>query len=104
MTTWQSRFARLYQRLRILKFRLLSDCRNVQGTPHIRQPVQLLGAGAIRFNGTVPLGWYPSPYFFTGCIYVEARSPLAVIQLEDGVCINNNSVLLSDGAGIFIGK
>jgi maltose O-acetyltransferase len=104
MTALQSRCANLFQRLRILQFKFLSDCANVQGRPIIRQPVQMAGKGAIRFNGTVNLGCYPAGYFFTGYIYLEARSPTSVIQIEDGVWINNNSVLVSDGPGIFIGK
>jgi len=104
MTRFQHYFARVYQRLRILQFRFLSDCPNVSGRPIIRQPVQCLGPGTIRFNGTVNLGFYPSPFFFNGYIYLEARSPDSVIQIEDGVWINNNSFLISDGPGIFIGK
>jgi acetyltransferase-like isoleucine patch superfamily enzyme len=104
MTRLQRRFAHYYQRLRVAKFRLLSDCRNVSGNPTIRQPVQFVGQGAIRFNGTVHLGWFPSPYFFSGYIYIEARSADSLIQIEDGVCVSNNSFFISDGEGIFIGK
>jgi maltose O-acetyltransferase len=64
----------------------------------------MVGQGTIRFNGTVNLGCYPAGYFFSGYIYLEARSPGSLIQIEDGVWINNNSVLVSDGPGIFIGK
>jgi acetyltransferase-like isoleucine patch superfamily enzyme len=104
MTLLQQKLARLYQRIRILKFKALSDCKDVQGRPILMQPVQLVGKGSIRFGGGVTLGWFPAAYFFSGYIYIEARSPGSVIQIEEGVCINNNSVLVSDGAGIFIGK
>jgi acetyltransferase-like isoleucine patch superfamily enzyme len=104
MTRLQTRLANFYQRLRVAKFRLLSDCQRVSGHPTIRQPVQLVGLGSIRFNGRVILGWYPSPHFFSGYIYIEARCPTSVIQIEDGVAISNNSFLISDGPGIFIGK
>ena len=104
MTRLQRRLADCYQRLRIAKYRLLSDCKNVSGHPTIRQPVQFVGQGTIRFSGTVSLGWFPSPYFFSGYIYIEARSADSLIQIEDGVFISNNSFLISDGAGIFIGK
>ena len=104
MTLLQQRLARLYQRLRILKFKALSDCQNVRGRPNLQQPVQMLGKGTIRFGQDVTLGFFPSAYFFSGYIYLEVRSPGSLIQIEDGVCINNNSVLVSDGAGIFIGK
>jgi acetyltransferase-like isoleucine patch superfamily enzyme len=104
MIRLQRRFAHYYQRLRIAKYRFLSDCMNVSGHPTIRQPVQFVGQGTIRFNGTASLGWFPSPYFFSGYIYIEARNPNSLIQIEDGVCISNNSFLISDGAGIFVGK
>src|SRR5438552_11501 len=104
MTRIQNRLAGLYQKWRRLQFRILSDCKHIEGKPAIRQPVQMVGEGTIRFNGRVTLGWYPSAFFFTGYIYIEARSPGSLIEIEDRVCINNNCVLLSDGAGIFIGK
>jgi acetyltransferase-like isoleucine patch superfamily enzyme len=93
-----------YQRLRIMQFRFLSDCARVIGKPVIRQPVQMVGQGTIKFNGTVNLGYYPSPFFFSGCIYLEARSPEAVIELGDGVYLNNNCFLISDGPGISLGE
>ncbi|HWY74125.1 MAG TPA: DapH/DapD/GlmU-related protein [Verrucomicrobiae bacterium] len=104
MTGIQRRIAFGFQRLRIMKFRLLSDCKRVYGRPDVRQPVQLVGKGSIKFNGKVTLGWFPSPYFFNGSIYIEARGESSVITIEDGVCISNNSFLISDGAGISIGK
>jgi acetyltransferase-like isoleucine patch superfamily enzyme len=93
-----------YQRYRIAKFRFLSDCPNVQGKPTIFQPVQLAGRGTIRFKGSVKLGCYPSAYFLSGYIYIEARTPDAIIEIGDGVWMNNNVALVSDGAGIFIGN
>jgi acetyltransferase-like isoleucine patch superfamily enzyme len=104
MTRLQRRLADCYQRLRIAKLRLLSDCKNVFGHPTIRQPLQFLGQGTIRFGGTANLGWFPSPYFSSGYIYIEARSADSLIQIEDGVNISNNSFPISDGAGSFIGN
>jgi maltose O-acetyltransferase len=87
-----------------MQFRFLSDCAKVSGQPVIRQPVQLVGRGTIKFNGTVNLGFYPSPFFYNGYIYLEARTPEAVIELGDGVWINNNCFLISDGPGIYVGQ
>jgi acetyltransferase-like isoleucine patch superfamily enzyme len=94
----------LYQRCRIAQFRFLSNCARVEGNPTIRQPVQFMGEGTIRFNGTVNLGFFPSPYFLSGYTYMEARSPSSIIQVENGVWMNNSVCLVSDGPGIFIGK
>jgi maltose O-acetyltransferase len=104
MTRMQNRLARIYQRFRILGYRLLSDCRNVSGHPTLLQPVQFIGKGTIRFNGEVKLGWFPSAGFFNGCIYLEARSENSLIQIDDGVVISNNCNIVSDGPGIFIGR
>jgi acetyltransferase-like isoleucine patch superfamily enzyme len=93
-----------YQRLRIMKYQLLSSCRPIEGRPIISQPVQFVGRGRIRFNGRVYLGFFPSPYWLSGYIYMEARSEESVIEVEDDVYINNNCVLYSEGPGIFIGK
>jgi len=98
------RVLHLYQRYRIAKFRFLSDCPKVEGKPIVRQPAQFVGKGTIRFNGSVNLGFYPSPYFLNGYIYMEARGPDSIIQIEDVVWMNNNVCLVSDGPGIFIGK
>lgn len=87
-----------------MKYRYLSDCANVSGKPSIWQPVQMVGKGSIRFQGKATLGYFPSPFFYSGYIYLEARSPEAVIEIGDGVWINNNSFLVSDGPGISIGN
>jgi len=92
-----------YQRLRILQYRFFSECKNIQGKPVIRQPVQFNGKGTIRFKGTVNLGYYPSGSFLNGYIYLEARSAESVIEMGDGVWINNGTAIVSEGPGIFIG-
>jgi acetyltransferase-like isoleucine patch superfamily enzyme len=92
-----------YQRLRIMKYRLLSSCPNVSGRPIISQPVQLMGQGQIRFHGKVYLGYFPSPYWLDGYIYLEARSKESVIEIGDEVYLNNSCVLYSEGPGISIG-
>src|SRR5436305_6002706 len=104
MTAVQTRLMGWYQKVRIAKFRFFSDCPNVQGKPTLRQPVQFVGQGTIRFGGEAILGYFPSAFFLSGYIYMEARSPTSIIQIEDGVYMNNNVALVSDGPGIFIGK
>lgn len=97
-------WARVYNRFRIIQYRLLSDCSQVSGRPQVWQPVQMTGRGSIKFEGEVKLGHLPSPFFYSGHIYLEARKPGAVIQLGDGVFINNGSCFISEGPGIFVGK
>jgi acetyltransferase-like isoleucine patch superfamily enzyme len=104
MTRLQSRCLSWYQKFRIAKFRFFSDCARIEGQPILRQPVQFIGKGTIRFNGEVILGYFPTAFFLNGYIYLEARSPTSIIQIEDGVSMNNNVAIVSDGPGIFIGK
>lgn len=107
---WNKLRARLVARLvaaaqapRILKYRLLSDCRML-GRPELLQPLQLTGRGEICFEGRVKIGVFPSPYFFNGYAYLEARNPGARISIGDGTWINNNFVAISEHKSITIGK
>ena len=104
MTRIQHHLARIYQGLRAVQYRCLSDCARVSGKPIVNQPVQMMGKGRIEFVGKVTLGFHPSAFFFSGYIYLEARSPNSVIHIEDNVCMNNSVCLVSDGEGIFIGE
>jgi galactoside O-acetyltransferase len=98
------RLMNLYQRCRIAKYQLLSNCANVEGRPTILQPVHLAGKGTIRFKGSVKLGCFPSAYYLSGYTYIEARTSEAVVEIGDGVWMNNNVAIISNGAGIKIGN
>jgi acetyltransferase-like isoleucine patch superfamily enzyme len=51
----------------------------------------------------VELGWPTSPLFYAGYCHLEASTPDARIELGDGVQLNNNAFVKSEGAGIRIG-
>jgi acetyltransferase-like isoleucine patch superfamily enzyme len=91
------------RRGRIWKYRALSTCRRVSGAPVILQPVLLLGEGAILFGRGVELGWPRSKAFYSGYCQIEAARPESAIEIGDGVQINNNAFIKSDGPGIRIG-
>ena len=76
----------------------------VSGKPEIRQPVQFCGKGKIIFDGKACLGYHPSPFFFSGYSFFEARVPEAIIRIGDGTYINNNCTLISEGPGITVGR
>lgn len=97
-------FVRVHQKFRRMKYSALSDCSDVSGKPYRLQPVQLTGDGSIRFGPNVVLGFYPSPFFLNGYIYIEARSSGSVVEFGENVIVNNNCVFISDGPGIYIGK
>lgn len=88
---------------RIWKYRALSTCRRVSGSPIVHQPVLLLGSGAIVIGRDVRFGWPTSPGFHTGYLHLEAAVPEAVIEIGDDAEINNNAYIKSEGAGIHIG-
>ena len=94
----------LFQYPRILKFKLISNCKNVIGSPIYNQPTLLLGRGTIIFGNNVNLGFNPSPYFYSGYGYIEARNEYSKIIIGDNVWINNNFFKCSEGEGIEIGK
>lgn len=92
-----------FQRPRVWKYRLLSSCPNVSGTPVDLQPVLFVGSGRVVLGHGVQFGWKRSPLFYTGYCHVEAAGPDALIELGDRTELNNNSMLKSEGAGIRIG-
>ena len=102
MLSSRAPIARLVQRPRVLKYRLLSDCRRVSGSPIRHQPVLLLGPGAILLGKEVEFGWPTSRSFHTGYCHVETTNAGAAIELGDGVQINNNAFIKSEGPGIRI--
>ncbi len=94
----------IIQHIRKIRFRLLSKMKIVNGIPIIAQPALFCGKGKITFNGTVNVGYSRSPCFFSGYCYFEVRTLEATILIEDGTYINNNFAVISEGAGIEIGK
>ena len=89
---------------RFIKYSLLSSSKNISGKAKFIQPCQLNGIGKIIFGNNVIIGWDPSPFLYSGYGYIDARNYNAKIVIEDDVMINNNVVLISDGAGITISK
>ncbi len=97
------RLAGALQRPRVWKYRALSTCRHVSGSPVVYQPVLFHGLGSIVIGTGVEFGWPRSLAFHTGYSHVEAGSPEAVIEFGDHAQINNNAFIKSEGAGIRIG-
>jgi len=53
----------VFQRPRIWKYRALSTCRRVSGTPLLYQPLLLRGHGTIVIGRDVEFGWRNSDGF-----------------------------------------
>lgn len=94
----------LFQYIRILKYRFLSNCKKIQGKPKINQPVLILGKGTVRFGKQVNIGVTPSPYYYTGYVYIDARKEHSSIIFGENIWINNSCSFISEGEGIEIGK
>jgi len=62
----------------------------------LQQPALYVGPGRIVFDGTVRLGYFPSPYFYNGYIHLEARRPQAEIRFGDNIWVNNNLVVICE--------
>jgi acetyltransferase-like isoleucine patch superfamily enzyme len=91
------------QRMRILKYKGLSTCRRVTGSPIFLQPALFLGEGAIVIGEQVEFGWRKSPHLHTGYCLLQVSTPDALIEIGDHSKINNNAVIRSEGPGIAIG-
>jgi acetyltransferase-like isoleucine patch superfamily enzyme len=103
MTDPAFRTAMLAQRPRIWKYRWLSTCRKVTGSPIVWQPVLFLGPGRIAMGRDVEFGWPTSGGFHSGYCHVEASTRESVIEIGDGAQINNDALIKSEGPGIRIG-
>jgi acetyltransferase-like isoleucine patch superfamily enzyme len=97
------RLGRCAQQPRVWKYRALSTCADVTGTPVVYQPVLLLGDGAISFGQNVEFGWRTSPAFYSGYGHIEAYLPGSHIEFCDDAQINNSAFIKSEGPGIRIG-
>jgi maltose O-acetyltransferase len=89
---------------RIRKYRVLSTCRRISGTPVILQPVLFVGPGEISLGEGVQFGWKASPLFYTGYCHVEVSDERSRIEVGDRTEFNNNLMIKSEGAGIRIGR
>jgi acetyltransferase-like isoleucine patch superfamily enzyme len=92
------------QQPRIQKYRLLSTCRRLSGTPIALQPILFVGPGEVVLGEGVQFGWKNSPLFYSGYCHVEVSNAGARIEVGDRTEFNNNLMLKSEGEGIRIGS
>lgn len=75
---------------RIFKYKILSDCATIEGTPKLFHPLLIVGKGKVVFGFNVQNGVVNSPYFYSNYSYLEARNENSLIQIGNNVTINNN--------------
>ena len=68
----------------------------IEGTPIIKQPSLMIGKGKISYGKNVQLGYYPSPFFYSGYSHIEARTENSLINFGDNININNNLVIIAE--------
>lgn len=68
------------------------------------QPVLILGSGVVEFEKDVSLGYFPSPFFLSGYVHLEARGKNSSIKFGEHTHVNNNFVAISEHKSISIGK
>ena len=95
--------SRLFQYSRLAFYNILSTGRHI-GHPQKIQPVLISGSGIVEFENDIRLGYYPSPYFFSGYIHIEARGKSSLIKIGADTHINNNFVAIAEHKQIIIGK
>lgn len=88
---------------KIVKFRVLSTCSQIIGSPKRLTPTLIVGKGKICFGDRVTIGVKSSPLHLSTYCYIDSRNADSVISIGSSVYINNNACIISEGEGIFIG-
>jgi len=94
----------IWQKIRVHYYKSFQNAVDITGNPISWQPLLITGNGRVKFKGKVQIGYFPSPYFFNGSTYFDLKGNNSLIEIEDGTVINNNSVIIADGASVSIGK
>lgn len=79
----------LFVKLRVAKYRMLSTCKNVEGSAALYYPLLLNGQGKIIFGHNVQNGVINSPGYYEGYSYIEARGSGSMVKIGNNVAINN---------------
>jgi acetyltransferase-like isoleucine patch superfamily enzyme len=93
----------LFQYPRLIKYRILSDCKNVVGKPRLYQPLQICGKGMVEFHQNVKIGVKPCPFLYSGYAYIDSRGNNSKVTIGKNSWINNNFTVIAEGEGVEIG-
>ncbi|CAM3950072.1 MULTISPECIES: acyltransferase [Flavobacterium] len=80
---------RIFIKLKIYKYKMLSSCINVKGNPLTHQAILYNGEGKIFFGNNVNIGFEKSKNFYSHYAYFEARGSNSEISIGSNVYINN---------------
>ena len=96
-------FQDIVNKLRKHYYRILSEQKAIPRGLVRSQPVIINGKGHIKVMGTSYIGYNPSPGFYDGVGYLEARYEDAEICIGDNVYINNCFSAIAEHGRIIIG-
>lgn len=83
----------VFVKLRVLKYKWLSNCKQIIGKPITNQPLLLNGKGSIIFGTNCKFGYQDSPGFYSTYSYFEARISEAKISFGANNYFNNNCTI-----------
>lgn len=79
--------------LRIIKYKILSDCKRVSGKPNLYFPLLLKGSGRVQFGENFQNGVVASSCYYSNYNYI-------FVELDSEVIIGDN-VVFSNGVSIY---
>jgi galactoside O-acetyltransferase len=80
----------LFVRVRIKKYRLLSNCKKISGKPVLFHPLLMRGKGKISFGENVQIGVVASPKYYSHYSFLDAREENSEISFGNNVAISNS--------------
>ncbi len=91
-----------YGTTRICLYKLLSEHNLRWGV--LVQPALVIGAGTVKIETGVKIGYWPSPHFLSTIAHIEVRSKTSTISIGEKTHINNGFVAIAEKCHIQIGK
>lgn len=82
--------------LRIIKYKILSDCKRVSGKPYLYFPLLLKGNGSVQFGENFQNGVVASSNYYSNYNYIYAE--------EESEVIIGDNVVFSNGVSIYAKK
>ncbi len=98
------KISQLYQKIRVMYYQYILSNTRIQGDFKILSPTLFytLKGGQICIENEVYLGYFPSPYFYSGSNHIDVQGGGVVIKR--GTYLNNNFCLIANKCKIEIGE
>ena len=91
-----------YGKARVWFYRLMSEHNLPVGV--LVQPALVIGAGKVKLESGVKIGYWPSPHFLSTVAHIEVRSKSSTISIGEETYINNGFVAIAEKCNIQIGR